>query len=89
MVVVGAVLVGVMAGVLLDRVLVMMILILPRTVRTGHKKTPRVFADLGALSLYAWPFVSFMAVGAWVGIAPGPAAVQDMITAYEARTEGA
>ncbi|MDF9810929.1 hypothetical protein [Streptomyces sp. SPB162] len=39
--------------------------------------------DIGADPLQMWTDA-----GAWVGIAPGPAAVDDMITAYEARTEG-
>ncbi|MDJ0345789.1 hypothetical protein QMK19_34930 [Streptomyces sp. H10-C2] len=50
---------------------------------------PYVIVNGNTDSIGADPVQMWTDAGAWVGIAPGPAAVQDMITAYEARTNDA
>ncbi|MCZ4095426.1 MULTISPECIES: hypothetical protein [Streptomyces] len=55
---------------------------------TVDRYGPYVIVSGSTHSTGADPVQMWTDAGAWVGIAPGPAAVQDMITAYEARTNG-
>ncbi|MCZ4119620.1 hypothetical protein [Streptomyces sp. H39-S7] len=55
---------------------------------TVERYGPYVIVSGTSDTIGADPLQMWTDAGAWVGIAPGPAAVQDMITAYEARADG-